>query len=211
MAEPALADPEVTPAEVASLLASLHPDYTSYIGDVHYGTSRLRPATLYAGLVRSGGLDPRDPDDRPRTGRGVTNDLVIYADTFESWRTPAWRLLLADHEYFHARHFARGFGLPTVGFGQARADSNYQEALAWGYVLQRATQGIYGTLSASERAEASARYLEHYRAFHDFVMKRQASAWAHYGRFLPEPSSTIIQIASAQSEEISQPAARGTK
>src|SRR5215471_19444246 len=130
------AAPEVTPGQIESMLAGLHPDYALYIHEIRYGPTRLHPAALYAGLVRRGGLDPADPGDGPRAGRGVTNDLVIYADMFEPGRTPAWRLMLLDHEYFHARHFAKGFGIPNVGFGQTRADADYQEGLAWGYVLQ---------------------------------------------------------------------------
>jgi hypothetical protein len=203
--------PDLTPDQVTSLLASLHADYGTYICDVHYGASRLHPATLYAGLVRRGGLDPRDPRDVPRTGRGVANDLVIYADTFEPWRTPAWRLLIADHEYFHARHYAKGFAIPAVGFGQAKADSDYQEALAWGYVLGRAALGVYGALSEPERVEVANRYRDHFSGFHTFVMKQQASAWAHYGRFLPEPGSLFTPAASAPTEATSPPAGQGTR
>jgi hypothetical protein len=186
----------VTPDDVAALLASLHPDYHDYIAAVRYGRTRLRPLSLYAGLVRRGGLDPRDPDDGPRAGRGVSNDLIIYADTYETWRTPAWRRLLVDHEYFHARHLAHGLSAPVVGFGDARADTDYYEALAWGYVLSRDEQGVYGELSARERSEVAARYAEHRDRFHAFVMKEQASAWAHYGRFLPDPYE-VTTLASA--------------
>jgi hypothetical protein len=195
--EPALAQPEVTPSQVAAMLAALHPDYTLFIGDVRYGSTRLRPATLYAGLVRRGGRDPRDPDDGPDIGRGVRNDLVIYADTFEAWRTTAWRLLLLDHEYFHARHMARRTDAPAVGFGQPRADADYREALAWGYVLGRAREGVYGALSAAERAEAAERYREHFTAFRGYVRRLQPSAWAHYGRFLPEPGSALTRAGAA--------------
>ncbi|HKY33976.1 MAG TPA: hypothetical protein VJV23_15705 [Candidatus Polarisedimenticolia bacterium] len=180
--------PEATPGQIEALLAAMHPDYALYIGEVRYGASRLRPASLYAGLVRRGGRDPRDPADGPRSGRGVANDLIIYADTFEPWRSGAWRLLIADHEYFHARHLARGFRLPVVGFGDAQADTDYHEALAWEWVVRRAGEGIYGRLSPAESAEASSRYERHRDRFRRFVTGRQPSAWAHYGRFLPDPA-----------------------
>ena len=190
----------LTPESVASLLASLHPDYTRYIGAVRFGTSRFRPATLYAGLVRRGGLDPRDPSDGPNAGPGAINDLIIYTDTFEPWRTQAWRRAIADHEYFHARHLAGGFSLPVVSFGDGGANRAYYEALAWNYVIERSHDGIYGAFSSRERAEMRARYLEHHRRFRRFVARRQPSAWAHYGRFLPDPATPVRSVASAPRE-----------
>lgn len=183
----ALAAPEVTPDQIASLLAAMHPDYQRYIGSVRYGPTRLRPAAIYAGLVRRGGIDPRDPGDGPLSGHGVSNDLIIYADTFEPWRSAAWRRLVADHEYFHAVHLAHGAGVPVVGFGDPDVNADYYEALAWEHVARLAAQGVYGELTAPERAEAAARYREHQERFRRFVMKVQSSAWAHYGRFLPDP------------------------
>lgn len=181
------AAPEATPEQVAMLLAAMHPGYERYIARVRYGPTRLRPAAMYAGLVRRGGLDPRNPDDGPVASRGASFDLIVYADTFEPWRTPAWRRLVADHEFFHARHLAHSAGVPVVGFGVARADSDWLEALAWGHVLGEAASGVYGDLSAIERAEAGARYAEHRDRFMRFVMEKQPSAWDHYGRFLPSP------------------------
>jgi hypothetical protein len=205
------ASTNLTPELVASILAEMHPDYTRYIGEIRYGSSRNRPETLYAGLVRRGGTDPRDPEDGPSTGRGVMNDLIIYTDTFETWRTPAWRLLLADHEYFHAKHLARGFRIPVVGFGDPSTDADYYEALAWGYVLDRAREGVYGDLSSRERAEVRARYEEHLERFRGFVMRRQPSAWAHYGRFFSEPVEMITSGAPVPREETAPRAAPGTR
>ena len=202
---------ETTPGQVTSMLASLHPDYASYISDVRYGPTRLHPATLYAGLVRSGGLDPRDPAQAPAPGRGATNVLIVYADMFEPWRSDAWRLLITDHEYFHARHLARGFDIPLAGFGVRRADTAYREALAWCWVLRRGLAGVYGPLSDREISEVSARYTENYEAFLGFVIERQASAWAHYGRFLPDLESLITQASSAPTAAIQHPAAPATR
>jgi len=202
--------PALTPDQVAGLLASLHPDYRDYIGGVRYGASRLRPASLYAGLVKHGGRDPADPDDGPLAGRGVRNDLIIYADTFEPWRSHAWRLLLADHEYFHALHLAHAAGTPVVGFGQRRADADYYEALAWGYTLRRATEGIYGELTSREKAEVTRRYEERYTGFRRFVMERQPTAWAHYGRFLPAPDALealLVRTAASAPTGAREPAA----
>lgn len=196
--------------EVAGMLAAMHPDYTEYIGSVRFGDSRLRPEGLYAGLVRRGGGDPRDPGDGPDRGPGVVNDLIVYTDTFEPWSSAAWRRLLADHEYFHARHFARGFTIPLVGFGTAEIDAHYCEALAWGYVVERAAAGAYGDLSRRERLEAEERYREHFTRFHRFVMRRQPTAWAHYGRFLPEPDGRLTSAESVPRATSSPAAGRET-
>ncbi len=208
-ASPVFASSHLTPERVTAILASLHPDHEQYIGEVRFGSTRLRPSNLYAGLVRRGGRDPRDPEDRPEIGKGATNDLIIFADTFEPWRTPAWRLLLADHEYFHARHLARGFAIPVVGFGDPGVDTDYYEALAWGYVKDRASAGLYGELSPRESAEVNARYEEHYSRFHRFVLRRQASAWAHYGRFFPQPEP-LRSALPVPPEATSPPAGQAT-
>ena len=202
---------DLSPDQVAGLLASMHPDYTHYIHEIRYGESRLRPLSIYAGLVRPGGTDPRNADDGPRAGRGAVNDLIVYADTFEPWRTPAWRLMIADHEYFHARHLAKGFDLPLVGFGNPRVDSNYLEAMAWEYVVRRADEGIYGELSRTERAEARLRYEDHYAAFRQYVFATQPSAWAHYGRFLPDPATRVTTAGSARTEALPPEADGGTR
>jgi len=196
---PAIASgPLTTPEETAATLASLHPDYGDYIAQVRFGDRRAKPPGIDAGLVRPGGGDPRDPEEGPLMGRGQRNDLIIYADTFAPEASAAWRRLLPDHEYFHARHLARGFDIPAVSFGEAQADRDYCEALAWGWVLRRAVEGIYGTLSARERAEVEDLYSRHFEGFHRFVMRRQPAAWAHYGRFLPPPGIMSAEPVAAR-------------
>ncbi|MFQ5701755.1 MAG: hypothetical protein ACE5HU_07930 [Acidobacteriota bacterium] len=198
--------PVLTPEEMGCLLGSIHSDYRLYIGKIRYGATRLRPGSLYAGLVRQGGIDPRRLDDGPSSGHGAINDLIIYADTFEPWRTPAWRRLLADHEYFHARHLARGFDLPLVAFGDRAVDLHFHEALAWGYVARRADRGLYGELSRRERVELAARYREHLEGFRRFVMKHQPSAWAYYGKMLEAPGAPL-RSADSGPAEVPEPAA----
>jgi len=194
----AASGPCLTPEEAVSILHSLHEDFGRYIGEVRYGTSRLRPGSIYAGLVRPGGNDPRLADDGPRMGLRAVNDLIIYADTFDLSASVAWRRLILDHEYFHARHMAHGFALPVVGFGDVTADADYYEALAWGYVVRRAEAGVYGELSAREAAEALSRYRRHRSAFRTFVFDRQPSAWAHYGRFLPAHADGAADVTPAR-------------
>lgn len=188
----------LTPDLVATLLLDLHPDYNRYIGKIRYGRTRLRPASLYAGLVRSGGVDPRDPDDAPVRRRGATNDLIIYSDTWDASRSVAWLRLLADHEYFHARHLAGGAQVPLAGFENARADSDYLEATAWGHVLERAAAGAYGELAPREWTELRGHYRRHQERFRQFVMDRQPPAWAHYGRFLPDHPDSLSGASPAQ-------------
>ncbi|HET6374201.1 MAG TPA: hypothetical protein VFG76_12905 [Candidatus Polarisedimenticolia bacterium] len=209
---PLAAGPVLTPDQATTILSSMHPDYGKYIAEVRYGASRLRPVGLYAGLVRKGGRDPLDPGDGPSVGRSASNDLIIFADTFEPWRSEAWRRLVIDHEYFHARHLAKGYALPVVGFGQSDADADYVEALAWGYGLAKALAGSYGELTTMELAEAASRYESHRERFRRFVMERQPSAWAHYGRFLADPGTLRATEISPRAEP--RPvadAARGTE
>ena len=137
------------------------------------------------------------------------NDLIIYADTFEISASPAWRRLILDHEYFHARHLARGFPLPVVSFEDASADTHYYEALAWGYVLERAAAGLYGDLTIREDAELKSRYRDHRSGFRAFVFDRQPSAWAQYGRFLPpegDRAGTITPVPATGRAGTSHPA-----
>ncbi len=188
----------LTSAAAERILASLHPDHSRWIGGIRLGDAGAE-AGIYAGLVRPGGRDPRDPRDAPVAGDGVVNDLVIFPHAFESRSSPSWIALVIDHEYFHARHLARGFPVPLVSF-EGRADRDYLEALAWGWVLGRAAQGRYGALTASERSEVAARYRRHRDAFRRFVMDVQPTAWAHYGRFLREAEAgprPVTSVASA--------------
>lgn len=173
------------------ILGELHPDFRLFVGAIRPGPSRLHPSNLYMGLVRPGGLDPTRRDDAPLVGRGVRNDIIVYADSRELGRSLGWAQLLIDHEYFHARHLAGGFGVPLVSFHDREADHHYHEALAWGWVLARADQGVYGRLSAREREEAASHYRSHREAFRAFVARRQPSAWAHYGRFLADPDDPL--------------------
>jgi len=181
----------LTPGEAGEIIASLHPDHRRWIGTIRSGPAGA-DGGIYAGLVRPGGRDPRDPEDAPSRGRGVRNDLVIFPLAIDATRTPAWRILILDHEYFHARHLAGGFDVPLVSFGRNGIDRHYLEALAWGWVRGRAASGIYGSLPQREIAEVEERYRDHREAFMAFVMKAQPAAWAHYGRFLPDPAGLTL-------------------
>jgi hypothetical protein len=171
-----------------ALLAQMHPDYASYIAGIHGGITRFHPASLYMGLVRAGGIDPTYPGDSPLVGRGVRNDIVVYADSREAGRSDGWAMLLIDHEYFHARHLARGDKTPTPTFGDPEVDRHFYEAVAWEYNLAQADDDDYPGLTHADYLEAFKNYTMHFEAFRDFVLRHDHHAWAYYKLFLPDPS-----------------------
>ena len=181
--------PVATGDDFQQILAAMHPDYELYIGSIRWGTTRFHPASLYMGLVRSGGNDPTLPEDAPLLGRGVKNDVVVYADSREVGRSDAWAMLLIDHEYFHARHLSRGDRTPVPSFGSPEVDRHFYEAVAWGYNLAEAEEGEYPGLTHADYLEAFRNYTMHFEAFRDYILRHDHHAWAHYRRFLPEPSS----------------------
>ena len=186
--------PVATGDDFQALLAALHPDYASYVGSVRMGATRFHPSTLYMGLVRAGGEDPTSRDDAPRVGHGVKNDIIVYADSREAGRSLGWGLLLIDHEYFHARHLARGDSTPTPSFGDAEADRHFYEAVAWGYNLAQADEGDYPSLTHADYMEAFRNYTMHFEEFRDFILRRDHHAWAHYKRFLPDPATRVRTV-----------------
>lgn len=181
--------PIATSDDFQSILAAMRPDYASYIGAIRPGSTRFHPVTLYMGLVREGGKDPTMLEDAPLVGHGVKNDVVVYADSREAGRSEGWAMLLIDHEYFHARHLARGDNTPVPSFGSSEVDRHFYEAVAWGYNLAEAEEGEYPTLTHADYLEAFRNYTMHFEAFRDYILRRDRHAWAHYRRFLPEPIS----------------------
>jgi len=171
------------------LLARLHPDYKRYVGSIRMGETRFHPSGIYMGLVRPGGKDPTQLADCPLIGHGAKNDIIVYADSREAGRSPGWGLLLIDHEYFHARHLARGDRTPTPSFGDPEIDRHFYEAVAWGYNLVQAEEDEYPTLTHADYLEAFKNYTMHFEAFREYVLRRDRPAWAHYKRFLPDPDS----------------------
>lgn len=171
------------------MLGELHPDYASYIHAVRVirGDAAAPSAqSLYSGLVRSGGADPREKKDAPASGWGARNDIVLFPAALDPARSDAWRRLILDHEYFHARHLARGWSVPLVDFGDAAATHDFYEAAAWGYVRERAARGTYGELTAAETREVRAIYERHFQAIRAFILERQPAAWTHFRRFMPD-------------------------
>jgi hypothetical protein len=192
---PAHAAP-ITAADAATRLAAMHPDQGTYIARVRTVEAGAHGA-VYAGLVRPGGTDPADEDDAPARGNGARNDLVIFPETLDRPHSSAWLDVILDHEYFHARHLARGFTIPLVSFGSERIDRNYLEALAWGWVVGRIDDGLHAGLTPKERAEVQAAYERHLEAFRQFILARHPEAWAHYGRFFPAREPQLKLLAAA--------------
>lgn len=180
--------PVETGDDFQEILAEMHPDYPAFVGLVRAGASRFHPPTLYMGLVRAGGKDPTRPEDAPLIGRGVRNDIIVFADSREAGRSTGWARLLIDHEYFHARHLARGDKTPVPSFGDADMDRHFYEAVAWSYNLEQADEGQYPTLTHADYLEAFRNYSMHFEAFRDFILRHDRHAWAHYHRFLPDPA-----------------------
>jgi hypothetical protein len=168
-----------------TILVAMHPDHARYIRSVRTAPAGASRANIYLGLVRVGGNDPRDPADAPRPGAQQRYDVLVFPPpTATSW-SDGWRRLLVDHEYFHARHLARGDRLPHPTFARASANRHFQEALAWGYNLQRMAENSYGTLPENRRREVLQHYQRHRQALARYVQREQPSAWSYYGRFLP--------------------------
>ncbi len=186
---------ELSPEE---LLAGLHPDYDRFVSAIRVVSlqaASVSPAGIYSGLVRPGGKDPRILSDTPLPGG--RNEIILYPDAIDPARGTAWLRLILDHEHFHARHLAGAAGVPLVDFGEAGANSAYYEALAWGYVLERARAGTYGPMKAADLREVTAAARRHYDAFRSFVEGAQPAAWLHYGRFLRDPEAGESSIAGA--------------
>ena len=179
-----------TEDDAVRILRELHPDFADYVHEMRLVTTQAARASteaLYSGVVRIGGVEPRLKEDAPDSGKGVRNDIILFPAALDPTRSPGWRQLLLDHEYFHARHLAHGWKVPVVDFGSSEVNSNYYEATAWSYVVRRARLGTYDQLSRGDLREAQATYTRHYQAIRKTIMDLQPSAWAHYRRFLVDP------------------------
>ncbi len=189
-AERNVGEPTLQPGDPAAILEALHPDSDQYIHALRIVTTheaRVSPRALYSGVVRRGGLEPRSLEDAPDSGPGVRNDVLIFPAAIDPARSPAWFVLILDHEYFHARHLAHGWRTPVADFGEREANRDYYEAVAWSYVLERALQGVYGDLTEADLREVRAKYRRHREALRTMIGRHQPAAWVHYSRFLFDP------------------------
>lgn len=174
-----------TPGQLSTILSDLRPDFRRFVREIRQVPRRRFPVTHYTALVRPGGDDPLEPASAPRPGRDQQNDILFYPDSFGIERTEAWRLLLLDHEYLHAKHLAEAHSVPLAGFGATQANRHFFEAVAWGHNVSEARRGAYGSLAGRDWQEALGNYDRHLRAFRQFVERAQPSAWAYWSRFFP--------------------------
>ena len=153
------------PDAAETLLASLHPDYRQFIDAVHpLPEGEGARASIYMVLVRPGATDATSRASAPLAGQGARNDILYDPAVLHSDRSAAWRLLLLDHEYFHARHLAGSTSVPLPAGVGAAFERHYFEAAAWGWSVAQARAGRYPGLRENEFREALDRLGDHLRA-----------------------------------------------
>jgi hypothetical protein len=166
MLAPAARADGTDPAE--SLLASLHPDYRQFISSIRpLAEGEGTRASVYMVLVCPGASDATARASAPLAGTGARNDILYDPGVLRSDRSTAWRQLLLDHEYFHARHLAGSTSVPLPAHLAQRGaawERHYFEAAAWGWSVAQARAGRYPGLRESEFREALDRLGDHLRA-----------------------------------------------
>ncbi|MGH9749184.1 MAG: hypothetical protein ACRD6R_04590 [Candidatus Polarisedimenticolia bacterium] len=178
-----------TPADLARSLGALRPDYLIYI-------AALRPLApdprrgLYMALVLPGADDPRGRGSAPLAGRGARNDVVFDTEAIAGDRSDGFRLLLLDHEYFHARHLAGATTLPVPTGVPPEVQRRFNEAAAWGFNIEEARAGRYPGLRQSEFREALDRFRDHYVALRQRVAGQDAALWRAMEDWLRRPGFT---------------------
>jgi len=189
---PAPADLEarLDPPALARTLALLRPDYMRYISSVR----PLAPGVarrLYMALVRPGATDPAGRGSAPYAGPGARNDIVYDEVSIATGHSIAWRSLLLEHEYFHARHMAGATLLPLAREGAPEIERHYNEAAAWGFNVAEARAGGYPGLRADEFREALDRLGEHYAALRALLKDSDPERWSRISQLLRRPESLL--------------------
>lgn len=183
---PAAGPQPETAALLARDLGSIRPDFSAYIGS-------LRPFNdapgrrIYMALVQPGATDPTRLASAPLSGTGARNDIVFNARAVMEGHSDAFRLLLLDHEYFHARHLAGTTSVPAPRSLPADLQTRFSEAAAWGFNVAEARAGRYGHLRPGEFREALDRYRDHYAALKALAAGRPGIAWAGVSETLRRP------------------------
>jgi hypothetical protein len=188
------------PPSLVRTLATLRPDYLRYISSVR----PLAPGVarrLYMALVRPGAKDPAGVGSAPFAGPGARNDIVYDETSVASGHSTAWRSLLLEHEYFHARHMAGATLLPVVRGDVPEIGRHFNEAAAWGFNVAEARAGRYPGLRADEFREALDRLGEHYAALRALLKDVDPERWTLLSNFLREPASLLIAPDSASSAQ----------
>jgi len=183
-------EPGLDPPALMHALARIHPDYRLYISGVRPlapGVSRR----LYMGVVRPGAGDPAGRDSSPFAGPGARNDIVYDGEAILAGHSPAFRYLLLDHEYFHARHLAGGTLLPLAGGAGVEIERHYNEAAAWGFNVLEARAGRYPGLRPDEFREALDRQGEHYAALKALMKAKDPGGWTRMADLLRQPDLLV--------------------
>jgi hypothetical protein len=196
--------PTVQALEIA--LAGLRPDYTAYIG----GLRQIDPDPargIYMALVQPGASDPKSRGSAPLAGPGARNDIVFDARAVADGHTEAFRLLLLDHEYFHARHLAGTTTVPLPEAAATEIQRRFNEAAAWGFNIAEARQGRYPGLREDEFREALDRFRDHYTALRRLVERADGDDWRAMAEALRRPD--LVRDGSWLSEVHWRPAGPG--
>ena len=178
-----------TAGELQSALEGMRPDYAAYIG----GLRAIEPDPrrgIYMALVQPGAADPRSRGSAPLAGPGARNDIVFDAVAVTTGHTAAFRLLLLDHEYFHARHMAGATSVPLPEAVPAEIQRRFNEAAAWGFNIAEAREGRYPGLREDEFREALDRFRDHYTALRGLVERDFPRAWETMADLLRRPGLT---------------------
>ncbi len=198
---------DTSPPALAAILAALHPDYPLFIRAIRPLPPGAR-RNLYMALVRPGATDPAGRDSTPYAGPAARNDIVYDRSKIAMGHTLAWRLLLLDHEYFHARHLAGATSLPMPGPIAPEVERRFNEAAAWGFNVGEARAGRYPGLRPDEFREALDRYGGHYTALREMTAGG-GEAWSALPDLLRLPPQLLRTTGSRSSTARTRPSAWG--
>jgi len=190
LAAPADPEPRLDPPALVRTLALLRPDYLRYISSVR----PLAPGIarrIYMALVRPGATDPVAKGSAPNAGPGARNDIVYDEASIAAGHSIAWRSLLLEHEYFHARHMAGATLLPVARDGAPEVERHYNEAAAWGFNVAEARAGRYPGLRADEFREALDRLGEHYATLRALLKDADPERWSRISELLRRPENLL--------------------
>jgi hypothetical protein len=160
-------------------------------------------------LVRPGATDPAGHGSVPYAGPGARNDIVYDEAAVASGHSVAWRCLLLDHEYFHARHVAGATLLPVSRGGPIAIERHYNEAAAWAFNVAEARAGLYPGLREDEFREALDRLGEHYAELRALLKDTEPERWSRISDLLRRPAALLTTAGSPPSGARSRPFDRG--
>ena len=201
LAAPADPGPRLDQQALVRTLSLLRPDYPLYISSVRPlvpGIARR----LYMALVRPGATDPAGKGSAPNAGPGARNDIVYDEASIATGHSVAWRSLLLEHEYFHARHMAGATLLPVVRDGVPEIERHYNEAAAWGFNVAEARAGRYPGLLPDEFREALDRLGEHYAALRAILKDSDPARWSRISELLLRPETLLTPAGATPSEGV---------